>query len=225
MKPITLYSFKPISKSKEIDSLSHFIEGIDFFDLKRNTKIELRYYANEDFDGRRGWELYSVWFEDKPVMICQQAGRENEDHLDYFITDEQTYDDMFEYLSSLQKTKSSTIKLYNPNKDIKDLTTFYSNSLEKFYDPKGVSPKYKKGDIVNAKVMENHMRDCYLLNPKYITTRCEIREVFPHNPNRTYWGWQLDRRPGDRGNMIFEKNKGGCGADFSDKDIEGFCIK
>ncbi len=63
-----------------------FLEGsaIDSYDLQygsceSSVRLSIRTHKYFNFDGRRFWRLASVWFDNKPVMIIQNAGREGDD--------------------------------------------------------------------------------------------------------------------------------------------------
>jgi len=101
-----------------------------------NKKIEVRYYKDFHFDMRRYWALASVWFEGKPVMVIQNAGREGDDHSKRFITDKGQYQLMIEYLATLQKSDEfiSEPDLVSPNEEVKNLTSFYGNELDGIFD-------------------------------------------------------------------------------------------
>ena len=121
--------------------LEHHIPDIDTFnfdftDNEKTKHIEIRYYKNFDFDGRRYWALAGVFFNEvnnaaarqEPVMILQNAGREGDDHNERFITNEDGYLRMMKYLRSCMDTDEPNIQ-YLPDEDIEELDTFYGNSL------------------------------------------------------------------------------------------------
>lgn len=132
MKPVDLYSLKPIKVDNDIDQLDSHMAEVDFFviDAEEDKRIELRYYADEYMDGIRGWALFSVWFDGSPVMVCQEAGRDNEDHTKKYITDIDKYIELTRYLFSLYNYSELVPEdIHDPEKDIKDLTSFYGGSL------------------------------------------------------------------------------------------------
>lgn len=142
MKIKDLYSRKPESTSRCLGHLSgynynHMPElskqyGIDsFYGLEeKNEKVEIKYYANYSFDSRRTWTLASVWFENQPVMIIQNAGREG-DHKARFITNIDLYKEMLNYILSLSDVTSMDFEdMYDEDADIANLTIFYGHNLE-----------------------------------------------------------------------------------------------
>lgn len=220
MKPSELYNMPAITTSKNIHLLDGHMSNIDFYNIcaEASKRVELRFYADVDFDGRRVWVLFSVWFDGKPVMICQEAGREGSDHRATFVTDLETYKALSAYIVTLyDNEEDDDDDSFDPNDDIPDLTEFYNRNLSEFYDPKGVNPKYKVNDIVMAKVPKNHL----VYDKKFIITRVKIKRVMPFNPAETYYGIQLDRAcdPDDMGNYIDKPNEGNIGAFINDKDI------
>jgi len=105
MKPSDIYARAPVEVSRNVDSLigfyyDHIPEAqcpLGFRDLAQQ-RVEIRYYRNHSFDGRRVWILASVWFDDAPVMVIQNAGREGDDHHAKFVTDLARYREMIGYL-------------------------------------------------------------------------------------------------------------------------------
>jgi len=157
-----------------------------------NTRLEARYYIDSCFDGERGLAFYSVWFDDQPFMLCQDAGRGNQDYNRSFLTNRAVYQEALNYLITLTPAVEPPREV-DPNRNIEDLDHYYGWNTADLYNPKP-APKFKTGDIVMAEVLENHQRDTYSSNPKLIWTRCKVLSVTPHNPTFTYRLKQLDRR-------------------------------
>jgi len=218
-----LYACPPVRQSTDLYSLSAFVP----FDLSGindgvNTQVVLKYYAYHDFDGRRVWFLFSVWYKNHPIMICQEAGREGNDHTEEFITDADGYTEMIKYIASLIQPPVSPLeeRFHDPDADIEDLTRFYGTSLEELYDPKGVDPKHKVGDEVVAMVPENHLS----YETEQVKTWVRITGVFSHSPGQTYSGLQLNRRWGafggsTRNRMMIAPGEGNVRAHFSESEI------
>ena len=92
MKPSELYKMKPEEITKNIDCLwgcyySHIpeIEHL-YIDAEKNERVKIHTYKYFCFDGRRIWHLAAVKFDDKFVMIIQNAGREGDDHAAPIVT-------------------------------------------------------------------------------------------------------------------------------------------
>lgn len=92
-----------------------------------NTKVEIRTIHEHQVDSRRYWLLRSIWFEDKPVMIAQNAGREGDDHIKTFITDKERYMSMIGYIEGLIKEQDHSFDqpIYDTRTDMPELTKFY----------------------------------------------------------------------------------------------------
>ena len=104
------------------------------------ARVRIGFVKLQHTDARRFWALGVVLFDDKPVMIIQNAGREGDDHAKRFLLDPGTYRDMLCYLAGAfaalktSKTCSSLeVKrddLLGMDEDRADLTDFYGNNLE-----------------------------------------------------------------------------------------------
>ncbi len=228
MKPSDIYDSPPISESTNVYGFAdRFLPEFDAFDFDAdlNTRVVIKTYADMCFDGERIWCFESVWFDGRPVMIVQYAGRGGDDDSDDFITDKEAYLEMVSYFESLCEKGAETFNVYSLDEDIKDLGDFYGHRLSDFYNAATVNPKYKVGDIVVARVIENHLKYYPGGEKKFVEARCKIERVSPYNPSQTYFMVQLDRRMGEvkegEREMVFNKNRGGVGATASDSDIIG----
>ncbi len=98
----------------------------------RNTRVEVRFHGDHDFDGRRIWQLASCWFDGVPVMIIQNGGREGRDHQARFITDAPAYVDMLAYIVSLYapEQRYSAEDVIDPATPLPELTSFWSCDLD-----------------------------------------------------------------------------------------------
>lgn len=139
MKPVDLYNREPEEVTRDIGILRgvyynhtpeiHDDKGIDFYKLK-NERIEVRYYKYYSFDARRFWALASIYFNEEPVMIIQNAGRDGDDHAKRFITNRNLYNEMIGYIQSLiVKEIENSIDVYDENEDIENLDEFYGYSM------------------------------------------------------------------------------------------------
>jgi len=212
-----IYALTPASVSNELHRVRKFIPESEwgYAELSQDEFpfLQIKYYADHCFDGRRVWELYSIWFNDKPIMLCQEAGREGDDHDESFITDPQAYRDLVNEIRKFAVTP--TEDKCDPNVDLPEYTEFYRNNLSEFYDP-NLKPKYKVGDVVMAMVPINHLRSPYEKHPQ----RVRIERIKPFQPNQTYHGTQLDRRCGSEiGEYVTDVGNGSIGANFCDSDV------
>lgn len=97
---------------------------------EKQDRIKVKYIKDICYDGRRVWILATVWFDEKPVMIVQNAGREGRDFEARFITDAPLYKQMLQFIESLIELEEPLEDVIDPNEDRKDLTFFYCDSLE-----------------------------------------------------------------------------------------------
>lgn len=143
MTPTQLYQRTPTKTDHDLTRLKGFY--FDHIPEIKGTlpsddpiqKVEVRYFKDFHFDTRRYWLLASVWFENKPVMIIQNAGREGDDHAASFITDMEQYRVMIGYLATLQKHDDVKDRTVNPDTDVPNLTSFYGNELGGYFSPYG----------------------------------------------------------------------------------------
>lgn len=94
----------------------------------KTKRIEVRIVKDFDYDGRRFWKLATVWFDDEPVMIIQNAGREGDDHAARYVTNVAALGFMASHVRSLVQT-TDKIDIINPAADMPELTNFYGQSL------------------------------------------------------------------------------------------------
>jgi hypothetical protein len=99
---------------------------------KKNKKIVIKFYRYFWFDPRRFWAIASVWFEGKPVMLIQNAGREGDDYHKRFITDQKQFESMCNYLTTLnpQTYVPGSSDIYSADDDQGDLGSFYGENMD-----------------------------------------------------------------------------------------------
>lgn len=133
MKPSELYARKPQEVTRDLAMLDPHIaelEGTSFdIEEEKNKRIEIRFYKYKQIDDRRVWILGGVFFNDKPVMVIQSAGREGRDHRAQFITDRFMYREMLMYIFMLSEVEYLAGELVSPDDDIEDLVEFYGDKL------------------------------------------------------------------------------------------------
>lgn len=146
MKPIDLYEMKPTRIDKDINQLYgcyyNHVPEIDSFGFgayindEANTEIEIHYYKDHCFDGRRVWQLAAVSFKGTFVMIIQNAGREGDDWSERFITNKEHYDDMVKYIMTLLPPADdrSMDDVCELEEDVKGLDEFYGNKLDGYFE-------------------------------------------------------------------------------------------
>ena len=134
MTPQQVYALTSESTTKDLGILQgcyydHLPEVVaNLYNLEQ-TRVEIRLIKNFYYDGRRIWRLGTVWFDDKPVMIIQNAGREGDDHRERFITDVQLYKDMVGYINSILPFEFASERVTPLDLDMPELTNFYGQDL------------------------------------------------------------------------------------------------
>lgn len=132
MTPNQLYKTKPIKQNHRVHDAARLLNFMYEYDIPYNRidkRIQVRYYADVDYDGRRGWQLASVWFNGVPVAISQRAGRELRDHSEVMITNKTKYLELLGLLYQIYlKTAKDDIISYNAHAT-KDVDKFYGDCL------------------------------------------------------------------------------------------------
>lgn len=135
--PAALYTMEPETVSYDLYDLngcyySHVPEVTFAYDMDaengESKRVERRILKHVDHDYRRYWELATVWFDGKPVMVTQNAGREGDDHHARFVTDPVTYGAMVGYLMTLISAQPTDVVLADESRD--DLLSFYGGTLD-----------------------------------------------------------------------------------------------
>lgn len=152
MTPKELLAREPESVENDFDYLVgyryNFVpEALDQPNLLVETtseRVEIRIFKHFDFDYRRFWRLAAVYFDGKPVMITQNAGREGDDHAHRYLLDESVYRELIGYLASRPRkpqvyTGIEVDKKHSMaamDEDLGDkLTTFYNDTLDGGFIP------------------------------------------------------------------------------------------
>lgn len=104
-----------------------------------HPRITIKIYKHFHFDYRRFWRLASVWFDDHPVMITQNAGREGDDHAKRFVLDVPRYQKMVEEIAKLPRKPSAVSEVEDVvelDEDLgESLTSFYGDNLDGYFRP------------------------------------------------------------------------------------------
>lgn len=139
MKPAELYARKPSHITHDLDALfcgnllpeldqevRWYLDGVN----DANKRVAIHVYKEHWFDHRRFWRLAAVYFDDRPVMIIRNAGREGDDHVSRFVTDVEAYRDLVPYVNSLLPIQATQVEnVVDPESDIPGLTSFYDYDL------------------------------------------------------------------------------------------------
>lgn len=163
MKLSDIYNSPIISETNELYLLEkHINENIYFNNIpwdysnpeNNQQRIILKKHLSVSHDYRRGVEIFSVYFDNKPIMIGMNAGRELNDSIQTFITNEEGYSDMIDFLIELTKEKP-TPKIFDINTHLKELESFYGDKLSEDFNVEDINPSFKVGDeIIVSEIKE-----------------------------------------------------------------------
>lgn len=92
--------------------------------LIEDGRIEVRRLIYESTDGYRYAAMHTVWFDQKPVFIVQQAGRSGRDHFQRWVTDRPTYNELVAYLLSFCERRD-IYDVADPEKLLYEEEVFY----------------------------------------------------------------------------------------------------
>lgn len=114
------------------EAIQEDLHGIDYCaDLQDpESRIKLAIHKDHDFDGRRCWSLWVCHYQDEPILIIQRAGREGDDHVDRFITNERRYKEMIQYIM-FHVAKKQIDDVFSVDDDVV-IDNFYGYSLSDF---------------------------------------------------------------------------------------------
>lgn len=105
--------------------------------VQESDRLEIRIHKFFDFDGRRFWRLATVWLDNKPVMIIQNAGREGDDHERRFITNIPGFRAMARHLRTLLNLPDNEPleDVVEPDQPLgRPLIDFYGNALDNHFE-------------------------------------------------------------------------------------------
>ena len=167
--PNDIYRLTPESISNNLEYIanpyfnhvSETIHDFSLFHVIRSDQIEIRiisevvkYHRSEVVKYHRiVWRLATVWFDNKPVMVIQNAGKYGHEHSKKFVTDRKTYKRMCDHIKELISIENEDdIKEIDADKNIKGLVKFYGHRI---YDS-------LEGERMNRflRQMRTHIRGC-----------------------------------------------------------------
>lgn len=137
-----IYALPSESETQDLNCLkgcyyNHVPElGDDWWVENGNNKVVIKTIKEFYFDYRRFWALRTVWFDEVPVMVIQNAGREGDDHDARYITNENAYREMIVYIKTLIPVEQieELPDLLGENIDLSSLTNFYGNELNGYFE-------------------------------------------------------------------------------------------
>lgn len=103
--PNEFYQMEPIKTSYKLYGIDDHLEELytedGYIPDLEQSRILIKYYMYERIDHRRVKIFGSIWFDNNPVMLFRNAGREGRDERSRFITNESLYWEMLDYIRSL----------------------------------------------------------------------------------------------------------------------------
>lgn len=152
-------------------------------DENNQKRVFIKSHLYDSYDYRRSMHIFSVWFDDKPIMLCMEAGRELRDDVKTFISDQDGFINMIKYLRTLIKDEINFI--YSVNEELSELEVFYSHDLCDDFDFPAYNPTFNVGDKVIVKNLT--LRNQLLENVSAL-----IKEVKPKSFFKCYLLQLLD---------------------------------
>lgn len=134
MNPFDIYNrARIISSDKNIYDIEDYLDELNnisfnYQAIEESNRIEVKKHFFHNFDGERTMSLYSVWFDNKPIMVTQGAGRGERDHRMRFITDIAMYIEMIGFIRSC--SSDVVYDVYSETENIPELTMFYGITIE-----------------------------------------------------------------------------------------------
>lgn len=111
--------------------------------IVEDNRFVIKTLIDETYDGSRYSYMGTIWFDGKPVLIVQEAGRSGRDHFKRWVTDKDTYVEMLAYLVAMLTENPEMAEdedFVDPEMEVypEELLHFYGNShLQKF----GIEPE------------------------------------------------------------------------------------
>lgn len=84
----------------DVGDLQYSIDYEKLQEIDADARLLFKELAYEQYEGSRFAALYTIWFDNKPFMYIQEAGRSGRDHFVRGIVDAATYQDATNYLRS-----------------------------------------------------------------------------------------------------------------------------
>jgi len=112
---------------------------LDLDAVEKTQRMETRTLVDHDYDGRRGWTLQTVWFDNKPVMVVNSAGRDGDEYHERWITDPELFGELVTFLKSFMS--EDTTGFVKADAKIPAMTEFYNHTIHDYYDVEAQEPK------------------------------------------------------------------------------------
>lgn len=113
----------------ELSSLSNNLNEIADV-LEQEGRLTLKCLVNKNYDGERIATMFSVWFDDKPVLLVQDAGRGGRDHQQRWVTGHTAYLELLTYLMAhLLKLEPDTVEDPQSERYEEEVLRFYGTDF------------------------------------------------------------------------------------------------
>lgn len=129
--PVQRYEFTQWETLAYLHELN--LNDIEMPDEQR--RLVSKIHCTHTFDESRNWRLGSLWFDEKPFLIYQEAGRTG-DHEARYVTDRVLLWEAIRYAQTFQVDDYPDDKL-DPDQPCLELTHFYGTNLEQMLARKG----------------------------------------------------------------------------------------
>jgi len=135
--PRDLYALKPEPNDvlwQDEDAVRRHIDEIDssdldFEEMRKAGRFEYRPLAHSP---NWGWQLGTVWFDGKPVMVVNSGGDDSENR-ERWVTDAEAFGAMVIFLRSFVKDHGVT-GFVDADMIIPSMTEFYGSTIHDYYD-------------------------------------------------------------------------------------------
>lgn len=149
-------------EKRKVD-IYNFINRLNLFDIEhtisdysnvyeeKNTRVQIFEVYNKMVDYRRGIWIYSIYFDNKPIAIWFEAGREGDDSNKAYIIDKTNFIQAIKYLESLNDIELNEVDI---NENIKELDEIYGYDMSEELFQNDLDLKFKVNDIVLIESVE-----------------------------------------------------------------------
>lgn len=135
MKPNDIYCLTPLRISRDLNDIGeiHIPEASVGYlrDSAISARVEIRHLVDEMYDSSRGAWMDSIWFEGKPVMITQTAGRGGNDFNKRVITNESLFWKLIQHIRTFAELDQNYLEVVDTHEDDPDLDYLYDEPLSK----------------------------------------------------------------------------------------------
>lgn len=141
LEPVPFRTIRELLSAPVVHVVYDLIPVEDVFDfpvsdlwkkMEEDKRVEVRYYVYHCSDGNRGWYLKGLFFDNRPVLLYQSAGRGGRDFSRCFMISYQAFLDLQSYVQGLREPREEHREVpLDEERD--DLTSFYGQSFADIY--------------------------------------------------------------------------------------------